>query len=132
AGGGFLSVKGGSAEWGGIGGNSGGYSRLRWALYDRIAGEPFVDVCSREPGQCLATMFFYKPLSLLADLSWLYGFRRDIPDVGIFVPPDLGNVTVMELQLGYLKESLDRRDRRVFLLDPLRVFIANVFSRMPL
>ena len=87
-----------------------------------------MDVCSREPGQCLATMFFFKPLSLLADLSWLYGFRRDIPDVGIFVSPDLPNV--MEVQLGYLKESLDSRDRRFLLWDPLGIFMAISFAAM--
>src|SRR5262249_40957162 len=123
----FLSVNGRTAEFDSIGGNS-AYSEIRWAPYDRLAGEALVDVCSREPGQCLATMFFFKPLSLLADLSWLYGFRRDIPDVGIFVSPDLPNV--MEVQLGYLKESLDSRDRRFLLWDPLGIFMAISFAAM--
>jgi hypothetical protein len=126
----FMSDNARTAEWESIGGNSAGYSRLRWAPYDRNAGEALVDVCSREPGQCLATVFFYKPLSLLAHLSWLYGFQRDIPDVGIFVPAGLDNVTVMELHLGYLKESLDSRGRRFLLWDPLGIFMAISFAVM--
>src|SRR5262249_48952601 len=132
----FLSVNGRTAEFESIGGNSTDFESWlarpfrnpRWDPYDRIAGEALVDVCSREPGQCVATMFFFKPLSLLADLSWLYGFRRDIPDVGIFVSPDLPNV--MEVQLGYLKESLDSRDRRFLLWDPLGIFMAISFAAM--
>jgi hypothetical protein len=60
-------------------------------------------------------------------LSWLYGFRKKIPDVAIFVSPELGNA--MELQLDYLKTSLDKKTGLSFRLwNPLAVFMILAFS----
>jgi hypothetical protein len=97
------------------------------ASYDRLAAHAFLNLClHRELKQCVATVIYYKPLSLLHHLSWLYDFRRDVPDVAIFVSPDIGNV--MEVQLNSLKGSLDRMGLRFHLWDLLAIFTVISFA----
>lgn len=125
---GRITVNNGHAgEWEAIGGNSEGLWELRWASYDRLARDAFLDLClHRELKQCVATAIYYKPLSLLRHLAWLYGFRRDVPDVAVFVSPELGNV--MELHLESLKRSLDTNGLRFRFWDPLAILMVLSFA----
>ncbi len=122
----YMTDGGRASDWEAIGGTSEHLSKLRWEFYDREAGQALLDLCSRELGQCLATVIYYKPLSLLHHLSWTYGFRHDVPDVAIFVSPEIGNV--MELQLAYLKSSLDGTGLRFRIWDPLAIFMVIAFA----
>jgi hypothetical protein len=123
----IITDKGHASEWEASGGSSEGFMKLRWAPYDRLAGDAFRDLClHREPGQCVATLIYYKPLSLIRHLSWLYGFRRDVPDVTIFVSPEIGNQ--VERQLASLKASLDITGLRFRLWDPVAVFMVISFA----
>ena len=124
---GRLMTDGGRAsDWEAIGGTSEHLSKLRWGFYDRLAGQVLLDLCRRELGQCLATVIYYKPLSLLHHLSWTYGFRRDVPDVAIFVSPEIGNH--VERQLASLKVSLDSTGLRFRLWDPVAIFMVLSFA----
>lgn len=71
-------------------------------------------------------MIYYKPLSLLHHLSWLYGFRHDVPDATIFVSAEIGNI--VEVQLDSLKAWLDRTGLRFRIWDPLAVFMVISFA----
>jgi hypothetical protein len=122
----FMVDNGRAQEWESIGGISEGYSKLHWAAYDRIAGEALAKICRDQLRECVATILCYKPISLLRHLSWLYGLRDEIPDVTIFVSPELGNA--MELQLGYLKTSLGKTGLGFSLWDPLAVLMILSFA----
>jgi len=118
-----------AGEWEAIESNTEGLLKLLGtapASYDRLAGYAFLDLClHREMKQCVATAIYYKPLSLLRHLAWLYGFRRDVPDVAIFVSPENN---VMEFHLNSLKDSLDRTGLRFRLWDPLAIFMVVSFA----
>ena len=119
--------KGRASEWDASGGSSNGFSKLRWAPYDRLARDALLELClHREPGQCIATVIYYKPLSLMRHLAWLYGFRDDIPDVKIYVSADVGDV--VERQLDVLRASLDRTGLQFRLWDPIAIFVVISFA----
>jgi hypothetical protein len=123
----ITTDNGHASEWEAIGGASEGFSKLRWAPYDRLARDAFRDLCLyREPGQCVATLIYYKPLSLMHHLSWVYGFRHDVPDAAIFVSQDVGNY--VERHLDSLKASLDRTGLRFRLWDPIAIFMVISFA----
>jgi hypothetical protein len=111
--------KGHASEWDAIGGND--FSKFRWAPYDRFARDALLELClHREPGQCMATVTYYKPVSLMRHLAWLYGLRDEIPDVAMF--PSI------ERQLGALKASLDRTGLQFRLWDPVAIFMVISFA----
>ena len=124
----ITTDSGHAREWEAVGGTSEGLSKLRWAPYDRLAGDAFLELClHRELEQCAATVIYYKPLSLLRHLSWLYGFRRDVPDVAIFVSAGQSGGPVQR-HLDSLKGSLDKTGLRFRLWDPVAVFMVLSFA----
>jgi hypothetical protein len=114
-----------ASEWNAIGGSSTGF---RWAAYDLLARDALLELClHREPGQCVANVIYYKPLSLMRHLAWLYGFRDDIPDRAIFVSAGwAGNA--MGADLDALKASLDRTGLQFRLWHPIAIFMVVSFA----
>jgi hypothetical protein len=125
---GRITIETGHAsEWDAAGGSSEGFLKLRWAAYDLFAGDAFLELClHREPGQCIASLIYYKPLSLMRHLSWVYGFRRDVPDTSIFVSAEAGNG--LERQLDALKASLDKTGLWFRPWDPIAIFMVVAFA----
>jgi hypothetical protein len=138
----FLTEEGRGAEWSAIGGMmmtepwiwSSGFSRLRLGAYDRLAREFFWSVAYQHPFAFLSTFVYYKPVSLVRHLLWVYGFRRDIPDIAIFVSPDVGDA--MAVQLAGMQENVDRLHLRFSLWNPAALLtglaLALIWSSSPL
>jgi len=122
----FLAANGRSREWEAMGGNTPGYSHLRWPDYEPVARELLMSFLKEHPWQFFATILYHKPASLLRHLAWIYGLRRDIPDVDLFVSRDLGNA--MALQMTELQLQLDRRHLRFSLFNPIAAAVVAVFA----
>ena len=119
----YLTQRGREEEWKAMGGMtmtepwiwSTGFYRIKLGKYDLIAKELLVSICQEHPGQSAATFIYHKPASLARHLAWLYGFRRDVPDVDVFVSAAIGDA--MAVQLHELQTNLDTRQLRVILWD---------------
>ena len=48
--------------------------------------------CTTLVRECLETFLWYKPVSLLGNLAWLYGFRDLPPDLEVTVSPYFGDI----------------------------------------
>jgi hypothetical protein len=119
----FLRENGRGAEWEAMGGVT---PPLRWADCDRVAGQLLFSIFRNHPRDLLSGVFYFKPASLARDLAWLYGFRRDIPDVDLFVSPELGDA--MKSQLNALQADLDLHDQRFKLWDPAALLMVFAFA----
>jgi hypothetical protein len=119
----YLITTGRADEWKAMGG---GTSKLLWPAYDKAAGELFWAVGRHDTGDFLASALYYKPLALAHDLAWLYGFQRDVPDIDIFVSPDIGRI--MEVELKGLQGALDRHHQRFILWSPPALLLLIAFS----
>ena len=75
----YLVAEGRRDEWVAIGGESPGFSKIRYGPYDRYSGEAFRALCLREFAACAATFAYYKPLVLGQYLLWFTGWRAEIP-----------------------------------------------------
>jgi hypothetical protein len=130
----FLTRHGRAEEWQAMGGPpmdrawawSAVFSHLRLGDYDHAARDFIVSIVVHQPGEVLATYFYYKPRSLWNHLAWLYGWRRDIPDVAIYVSADVGDA--MAVQLADLQATLDRRQLRFSLLNPMSIAMVFAFA----
>jgi len=122
----YLTERGRIEEWKRMGGTSPGYSRIRWASYDPAARDFLFSIIRSQPGEFIAAFAKHRPLALIRQLSWLYGLRREIPDVAVFVSPELGKA--MEIQLTALQKALDERGLRFVLWDRLALFAILAFA----
>src|SRR5262245_56501282 len=121
--------RGHASEWDAIGGSSPDYYKLLWVPYDLFARDALLELClHREPGQCVANVIYYKPLSLMRNLAWLYGFRDDVPDLAVYAFAGSWVGNAMERQLGALKTSLDRTGLRFRLWHPISIFTVIAFA----
>lgn len=75
----YLVAEGRRDEWVAIGGESPGFSGIRYGPYDRLSGEAFRALCLGDLGACVATYLYYKPLVLGQYLAWFTGWRPEIP-----------------------------------------------------
>jgi hypothetical protein len=119
----YLMSTGRAAEWNAMGG---GTPKLLWPAYDRAAGQLFWAVGRHDTGDFIANALYYKPLALAHDLAWLYGFQREVPDIDIFVSPDIGRI--MEVELKGLQASLDRHRQRFILWSPPTLLLVIGFG----
>ena len=121
----FLTEHGRANEWEAMGGNTPDF-HIKWTLYDSAAKEFLFSILKEHPMASLATLVYYKPAALWRDLAWLYGFRRDVPDVDLFVSPQLGNAMAIHLQV--LAKDADDHGLRFILWDRLALLTVIVFS----
>jgi hypothetical protein len=126
----YLTQTGRAGEWVAIGGMpmnapwnwAGGASNLNFGSYDLFARDFLWSIVRQHPVESFTTFVYYKPRALLKDLLWAYGFRRSVPDVGVFVSPDIGEI--MALQLHSLQDELDRRKLRFCLWSGIMLLTA--------
>jgi hypothetical protein len=121
----FLTEHGRAQEWEAMGGTTPDF-RIKWTLYDPAAKEFLLSILREHPMASFATLIYYKPAALWRDLAWLYGFRRDVPDVDLFVSPQLGNAMAIHLQV--LAKNVDDHGLRFILWDRLALLTVFVFS----
>jgi len=121
----YLTATGRADRWQAM---EGGTPRLHWIDYDRAAGELFWAIGRHDTADFLATALYYKPLALAHDLAWLYGFQREVPDIDIFVSPEIGRI--MEVELKGLQGSLDRHGQRFILWSPPTLLLVIAFSAL--
>ena len=122
----FLSKNGRTDEWIAMGGSTAGYAGIKWTNYDRAAKDFFFSILREHPGDSLATVLYYKPQSLRRNLAWLYGFRRSVPDLEVFVSPELGDA--MAIHNNWMAQMLDEHHLRFVLWDRVALFMLLVFS----
>lgn len=108
----FLLAHGRDKDWDATGGNTPGYTGMRWKAYDAAAKELLVARCTEYFGECLATFAYYKPVSMFKNLLWLTGLRKLPPDMDIFVSrfPEIG--VVVKQQFTEMSRQLDIHKER--------------------
>jgi len=122
----YLVEKGREREWKGVGAGPPNFSVTHWAAYDKVVSEMLLDRCATYFSECVSAIFYYKPLSLVRTLAWLYGVRASLPDLDIFVSRYWGDaVKVQMLELG---RELDKRKSRAYLWTPIAVLLLLPFA----
>ena len=98
--------------WEAAGGNSPNFTGMRWKAYDDAVGDMLFARCREHFGECLTTLVYYKPLSMLKNVLWVAGWIRLPPDLDIFVSkfPEIGNV--VKEQFIETTRQLDRNKER--------------------
>ena len=97
-----------------------------WAAYDKIVKEMVLERCTTFMSECLSSLTYYKPLSLVRNLAWLYGLRANPPDLDRFVSPDWGDT--VKTQMLDLSRSLKARNMHANLLNPIALMFVFVFA----
>ena len=121
----YLVEQGREAEWIAMGGHDANF-QIKWTLYDPATRDFLFSILRERPGASLATLFYHKPAALGRDLAWLYGFRCDVPDVDLFVSPQLGNA--MAIHLEQLTKGVDAHRQRFILWDRIALLAILAFS----
>jgi hypothetical protein len=93
----YLVESGRQDEWQALGGNSPGYSHIRWGLYDEAVRDMMFARCTQYTGQCMVAFLWYKPLSLVNHVLWFWGLRELPPDVDLWVSKFFGPVVKDEI-----------------------------------
>ena len=97
---------------------------MRWSVYDAVVRKMFIERCKQYPIECLETFFYYKPISFLGNIAWLYGLRQYPPDLDVFVSRQFGDV--VKRQFIETTHLLDARHQRVifYSIVPFLVLLA--------
>jgi hypothetical protein len=122
----FLTSNGRGDEWVAMGGTSPGFSRIHWTPYDRAARDFFFSILKKYPAESVAAVTYYKSASLGRNLAWLYGFRREVPDVSVFVSPELGEA--MAIHINWMAKMLDEHRLRFILWDRMALLTVLAFT----
>ena len=99
------------------------FEGVKFARYDPLVREMLISRCSTFVRECLETVLSYKPVSLLQNLAWLYGFRELPPDLDVVESRYFGNL--LQTQLIGTSHRLDATGLRAFLWTP-RVLLVLV------
>jgi hypothetical protein len=106
-------------------GSASEFEGVKLAPYDPAVKEMLIARCSALPRECLETLLWYKPVSLLGNLAWLYGFRALPPDLEVTVSPYFGDI--LKQQIIGMTSGMDESGRRAFLWTPLVLTIVGPF-----
>lgn len=101
------------------------FEGVKFAKYDPAVREMLVARCSTFVRACLETFLWYKPVSLLGNLAWLYGFREQPPDLDVTVSPYFGDI--LKRQFLGITDGLDGRGWRAYLWTPRVLLIVVPF-----
>ena len=101
------------------------FEGVKFAKYDPAVREMLVARCSTFVRACLETFLWYKPVSLLGNLAWLYGFREQPPDLDVTVSPYFGDI--LKQQFLGITDGLDGRGWRAYLWTPRVLLIVVPF-----
>jgi len=98
---------------------------LKTAHYDPVVRDLLIARCSTFVRECLETTFYYKPISLLQNLAWLYGFRDLPPDLDVATSRYVGDILTQQI-LGMSRE-LDAHGGRAYVWTPLVLLVLAPF-----
>ena len=101
------------------------FEGIKFATYDPAVREMLVARCSTYLRECLETFLVYKPMSLVKNLAWLYGFRDLPPDLDVTDSPYFGDI--LKRQFLGMSEGLDRSGLRAYLWAPQVLLIVVPF-----
>ena len=101
------------------------FEGIKFATYDPAVREMLIARCTTLVRACLETFLWYKPVSLLGNLAWLYGFRPLPPDLEVTVSPYFGDILMRQI-LG-MTDGLDGRGWRAYLWTPRVLLIVVPF-----
>jgi hypothetical protein len=119
----YLVESGQEDDWQALGGTSPGYSHIRWGRYDEAVKDMMFARCTQYFGQCIAAFLWYKPLSLVNHVLWLWGFRDLPPDMDLWASKFFGPVVKDEIVVT--TSRLDATQSRARLWFP-RILVASL------
>jgi hypothetical protein len=105
------------------------FQALNFTKYDLIAREMLFARCTTYLRECAEAVLYYKPVSLVGSLAWLYGLRSLPPDLEIVVSrraPAGGD----EVKREYIvtTEQMDAHGQRAYLWAPIALMIILPFT----
>ena len=121
----YLSEIGRADVWRDMGGTETGFEGVKFAKYDPIVRDMLVARCTVFVRECLETFLWYKPVSLVQNLAWLYGFRELPPDLDVADSPYFGDI--LKRQFLGTSDGLDRSGRRAYLWTPAALLVIVPF-----
>jgi hypothetical protein len=101
------------------------FEGIKFAKYDPVVRDMLVARCTTLVRECLETFLVYKPVSLVKNLAWLYGFRDLPPDLEVADSPYFGDI--LKRQFLGMAEGLDRSGQRAYLWTPTVLLIVVPF-----
>jgi hypothetical protein len=101
------------------------FEGIKFAKYDPVVREMLIARCSQYVRACLETFFVYKPISLVENLAWLYGFRALPPDLDVTESPYFGDI--LKRQFLGMSQGLDGGGTRAHLWTPTVLLIVAPF-----
>jgi hypothetical protein len=101
------------------------FEGVKLAKYDPLVREMLISRCSTFVRECLETVLFYKPRSLLENLAWAYGLRELPPDLEVSDSHYFGNL--LQTQFIGTSHRLDATGLRAFLWSPKALLVLAPF-----
>jgi hypothetical protein len=101
------------------------FEGIKFAKYDPVVREMLVARCTTFVRECLETFLVYKPISLVKNLAWLYGFRELPPDLEVTDSPYFGDI--LKRQFIGMSQGLDGSGLRAYLWTPTVLLIVVPF-----
>ena len=102
------------------------FDGIKFAKYDPAVREMLIARCTTFVRECLETFLWYKPVSLLGNLAWLYGFRELPPDLNVVDSPYFGDFLKHDI-IG-MTQRLDETGRRAYLWTPTVLLLVVPFA----
>jgi hypothetical protein len=92
------------------------FEGVKLAKYDPYVRDMLIARCSALVRECLETVLWYKPLSLVNNLAWMYGFRDTLPDLEVTESRYFGDL--LKQQFLGMAQGVDGRNQRAYLWTP--------------
>lgn len=92
------------------------FEGVKLAKYDPLVRDMLISRCSTFVRECLETVLYYKPVSLLENLAWMYGLRDLPPDLDVVESKYFGDL--LQRQFVGTSQRLDATGFRAYLWTP--------------
>jgi hypothetical protein len=105
------------------------FGALNYTKYDPIAREMLFARCTTYLPECLETFLWYKPVSLMGNLAWLYGLQPLPPDLEVTVSRrSASGGDVVKQQYIAATRQIDAHGQRAYLWTPIVLLIILPFA----
>jgi hypothetical protein len=101
------------------------FEGVKLAKYDPYVRDMLIARCSALVRECLETVLWYKPLSLVNNLAWMYGFRNTLPDLDVTESRYFGDL--LKQQFLGMAQGVDGHNQRAYLWTPRVLLILAPF-----